>query len=329
VDVAESVVVESAPQDLSAEISATLESLLEAMPDDGPETGQSTEVEPKTAQTNQETVTAPVAKTAGDEAKTIGEAKPEEATRGAERIAAREAQIAEKEKAIREREKELATIASRMRRGEVVDALKAIGFEDREIPLVTRAIMASQLPPEKVPEAYRQHAKELSTEERYRAMIAEAAETAKAAKAELEQYKEQVAQQQYVQQYQAQAEDYFSKSAATEVPTFTRLLQADRNEAMKRFYAVVQADAQAKLAKGEPAQAMSPAEAAKAVEAELSKIASLIATTKTNTPTAKTAATGNPSPSLSTKTVPPTRNPSATEAVDITVDRYLREHGLA
>lgn len=318
------VVVESAPADLSAEIQATLDSLLDALPEDAP-----VEAAPPVEQ---------VAKDPGDAAKPVGdpakvepkvEAKPDEQTRGAERFAAREAQIAEKEKAIREREKELSTLTSKIRRGEVADALKAMGFEDREIPLVVRTIMASQLPPEKVPDAYRQHAKELSTEERYRQMIAQAAETAQSAKAELEQYKQQVAQQQYVQQYQAQAEDYFSKSAATEAPTFTKLLQADRNEAMKRFYAVVQADAQAKLAKGEPAEAISPAEAAKAVEAELSKIASLIAPTKTNTPPTKTVVTGNPSPSLSTKAVPPTRNPNAAEAVDITVDRYLREHGLA
>ena len=238
--------------------------------------------------------------------------------------------MANTEKALRERERELQTLTSKMRRGEFADALKSMGFEDREIPLVIRAAMATQLPADKVPEQYRQHAKELSTEDRYRAMITEAMTEAKSAKAELLQYQQQVAQQQYVAQYQSQAEDYFSKSAETEAPTFARLLKADRNEATKRFYAVVAADANAKLAKGEPAEAMSPADAAKAVEAELSRLASLIATGTTSTPTTKTVVNGNPSPSLSTKTVPAaSRRPGAmSETVDTSVDRWIRENGL-
>jgi len=309
--------------DVSAEISAALEGFLADMPDDAPEAAPEPKAE-AVAEVKTETKAEPVAETT-EPPKPV-ETAPD---RGAERLAAREAAVAEKEKALRDREKELGTLASRMRRGEFADALKSMGFEDREIPLVIRAAMASQLPADKVPDVYRQHAKELSTEERYRGMIQEALTKAQSAEDKLQQYQEAVAQQQYVAQYRAEAETYFNTSAETETPTFARLLKADRADAFRRFEAVVAADARAKVAAGGGAP-MTPAEAAKAVEAELSRIASLLATATNSTPTTKTAVAGKPSPSLSTKTVPATsRAPSGQETVDISVERWLQNNGLS
>lgn len=254
-------------------------------------------------------------------------ATAEPKTRADERLASREAQIAEKEKALREREKELSTLGSKLRRGDFASVLTALGVEEREVPKVVRAMMASQLPEDKRPPQYKQYAEELQNEDRIRSMISEVATKAERAEQELARYKEQVAQQQAAAEYHADVERYLS-TAETEVPTFTKLLKADRNEALKRLYNVVQADAQAKLNNGGGVP-LTPAEAAKAVEAELTRIATLLGAPTTSTPQPKTPAQGRPS--LSTKAVVPSRTPSAQNndvPVEKQIDNWLKQNGL-
>lgn len=318
--------------DVSAEIASAIDAMLATsdipdVPDDEPDkpANDLPKQEDKVAKPADAASTLP-AQEAKQEDKQ--EAKPDanaaDTDRANQRLAAREAEIANKEKALREQEKTYATLGSKLRRGEFGDVFKALGLDDREVPLVIRAAMASQLPADKRPAAYKEYAEKLAEEDRYRGMISEVASEAKSAKAELEQYKAMVAEQQAAAQYHAETEKYLSNGVAQDAPTFAKLLQADRSEAMRRLYAVVQSDAKAKLEAGS-GDVMTPAEAAKAVEAELSKIATLLGTTN-GTPQTKTVVKA----SLSNKATPAARPPSVKTDVPLekSVDDWLVQNGL-
>lgn len=317
-------------RDVSAEIDSAIDALIASsdLPEDEPETKPETAAEPGTKPDPTPAGAAPAASEGVPAAVTDAPATKvdPEPTRANDRLAAREAQVAEREGKLKEREKELATLGSRLRRGEFGDVFKALGLEEREVPLVIRAAMASQLPADKLPAQYKQIQAELAQDERYRSMIEPAVQEAKSAKEELAQYKAMVAEQQAAAEYHAGVEKYLSNGVAEDAPLFAKMLQSDRSEAMKRLYATVQADAQSKLAKGS-GDVMTPAEAAKAVEAELTKISTLLGATN-STPKTKTVVAR---PSLSTKAVVPSRSPAAVKTdipLEKFVDDWLRQNGF-
>lgn len=262
------------------------------------------------------------------------DAKPDPATeRTLARLAAREEAVAKAEAENAEFKKRNQALVSQFRRNPV-EALKAIGVPDDEIPQVIRASMATQLPPDKVPPQYKEIQARLAQEDRFKTQEAELS----ALRAELQQEKAQIAQQQAVAQYEAETRTYLA-GAESDAPHLAKLFKAKPDLAMRRLFDVAQADAKGKLeraSKGEQVQPMTPAEAAKAVEAELAEYAGLLgvtAVTATTTNQATNAAKGKPS--LSNRATQPTGVRPGNGATKIEefdaqaeVDSWMRSVGL-
>jgi hypothetical protein len=320
--------------DLMAQMEAAI-AQLETDTDEGteavePNNGQSTEVEPKTAQVDQKTVTA---KETGDAATDVGTKPDPETERGLARLVAREAEIAAKEKEIQERQRSLGSVVSQLRRGQVAEAFKSLGLREDEIPKVVRVAMASQLPGDKVPEQYRRLQDELTLDDRF----IEQRQEIETLRAELKREREEAAMQKARAEYEAGL-DTFLGAPGDDLPVLAKLASANRTKARERIMAVVAADAQKKAAayhagqlKAEQAIPMSPAEAAKVVESELAEYAALFgATGNDNTNPTKTVVKGKPS--LSNKATQPTasRQTSGDELTNLEdrVDEWLAANNL-
>jgi hypothetical protein len=294
----------------AVDLMAQIESAIQQIEAAGGVTDDASEVTetPATQAATPEPVAAEAAKPA--------EAKPEstqEFDRGLARLVAREAEIAAKEKAIEERARSLDSVRSQLRRGNVVDAFKALGLDEGEIPKVVRVAMATQLPSDKVPEQYRKIQEELVLEQRFR----ETASEVEQLRAELKRRDEEASLTRARQEYEAGL-DTFLGAPGEEMPTLARLASTNKQKARERIMAVVVSDAQKKAAalqsgaiKPEQAVPMTPAEAAKVVESELAEYAALFgANGNASTNPTKTVVKGKPS--LSNKATQPAavRQPS-------------------
>lgn len=264
------------------------------------------------------TVTPPVVEAAKIEPKP--EVRAED-TRALTRLAEREAAVAELEKKNR-------ALASQFRRNPV-EALKAVGLDEAEVGQVIRAAMATQLPADKVPPQYKEIQARLAQEDRFRAQESELQKL----RSELD-LKDQTARQQAaVAQYTTEARTYLG-GAETEAPHLSRMFKAAPDKALRRVLDVVAADATAKMERanrGENVLPMTPAEAAKAVEAELAEYAQILGVGNASIDPAKTAAKGKPS--LSNRATQPasarvTMGDRVNFDAEAEVDGWLKSQGL-
>lgn len=313
--------IETTATDSGSDYSAALESMIAQL-----------ESAPANAEPVTETVPAPVpvpepaAVSAVSVAPVVTPAVDEKLEKTWAKIAERESKLAEERNALEAERRKLTTLSSQFRRNPV-EALKALGFEDSEVGEVLRAGMASVLPQDKVPQQYRELQARLQQEDRFRTLAEENAKV----RAELDSYRNQVEQQKHLAAYQDQARTYLT-SAENEAPHVARLFASNSQVAMDRVLSVVRADAAKKLEahnRGEltgPIEPMSPAEAARVVEAELAALAPLYAP-KTTTP-----AQPKNVPSLSNKSVAPAASRSVSSPTKSHMDQvedWLKANGLA
>jgi hypothetical protein len=268
----------------------------------------------------------PVVAEAAPAATPPAEPPPEPAPdRASERLASRMKMIEERERALEEKEKTYRTIRSKLLRGDI-QAFKDLGFSDAEIPSVVRVAMASQLPPDKVPDQYRALKEKMELEDRFH----QQQEEVQRLRNEISQREAREAQAREVAAYEAEVGKYLE--APADAPTLARL---PKDKARARIMAAVQKDAADKIARiqaGEldPAtvRPMSPAEAAKVVEAELAEYASIFAPSQDSTTAPKTA----PRVTLANRANPPATGRPQVADLDpdplARVDDWLKQAGL-
>lgn len=268
---------------------------------------------------------APEAPPAPAEAPPAEPPKAPEPDRASERLAARMKLIEEREKALEEKERSYRTVVSQLRRGNVVDAFKAIGVPEAEIPSVVRVAMASQLPPDKVPDQYKSLREKLELEDRFHQQQAELERL----RGEMATRERQAQEAQAVAAYEAEVAKFLEAPADT--PTLARL---PKDKARARILAAVQKDASdkwARIQRGEldpnEVRPLSPADAAKLVEAELAEYASIFAPSQESTTAPKTA----PRVTLANRAGTPQgrqQTPDLDPDPVSRVDDWLRQSGL-
>lgn len=253
------------------------------------------------------------------------------ADRSIARIAAREAAVAEAEKAVKEAQARTHNLQSQLRRDPIA-ALKAMGIEENEVGTIVRVAMGSLLPQDKVPAQYKDMKERLTMEDRFRTLEAQN----EALRSQLTERDQVSAQSAAISEYAAGVDKYLGdETGAKSVAPNLHLMFASKPQmAREKILAVVQKDAAAKIEaakRGEDVRAMTPAEAAAVVEAELAEYATLFGASvnKTSTTAATTTAV---QPSLTNRATQTT----ATQAVDSrgyvepvdAVDAWLKSKGL-
>lgn len=296
---------------------------------------ETAEAKPAVAETPKPVETPKPAEPVVEAAKPVIEAKDPALDRGWERLSAREAEVVAKEKAAEDKQRGLSGVLSNLRRGNVTEAFKALGADETEIPKLARLAMASVLPADKVPDAYRKIQSEMTLDERFREVHGENARL----RDELKQRDEQAAHARYAQEYDTSLESFLS-TPAEGVPVLTKLATANKAKAKDRIMAVVRNDAAQKAEairagklKPEDASPLTPAEAAKIVESELAEYAALFGHTANEDSTSKSKTPLKGKPSLSNAGTRPaaTRTIPSEPVVDLEdqVDKWLKANGLA
>lgn len=223
-----------------------------------------------------------------------------------------------------------AALALQLRRSPL-EALKALGFDDSEAANVLRAGMAD-LMGDKAPEAYRKLKGEIGLEARFRELEAqnlslrneirqreEAAQKAAQERAAAEQ------QTALVTQYQNDVRKYLGGDGSKDAPLVSRLFEADAEMIMSELFEVVMQDAQAKIAAGRTdAAPLTPAEAAKVLEARHAKRRDLYGSTSQGPARTPPGLTG------ASRTVAANPPPKANEDFDLdaSLNRALNSWGL-
>lgn len=197
------------------------------------------------------------------------EEKPDD--RALARLVAREEALAAREKEAAEAKRQLESLSSKLRR-DPMGALKEILGEE-QAAFVARAAMAQVLPADKVPAQYKDLQAKLVLEDRFRAQE----EEIKTLRAEIENRRQAEEHARYVAEYESGVSAFLTSEDA---PSLVKKLAVTNPEkARARVMRIVREDAAKKAALGEGTP-LSPAEAAKILEAELSELASVFGDVK-------------------------------------------------
>lgn len=223
-----------------------------------------------------------------------------------------------------------AALALQLRRSPL-EALKALGFDDSEAANVLRAGMAD-LMGDKAPEAYRKLKGEIGLEARFRELEAqnlslrnEIRQREEAAQKAAQERAVQEQQAQLVTQYQNDVRKYLGGDGSKDAPLVSRLFEADAEMVMSELFEVVMQDAQAKIAAGRTdASPLTPAEAAKVLEARHAKRRDLYGSTSQGPARTPPGLTG------ASRTVAANPPPKANEEFDLdaSLNRALSSWGL-
>lgn len=195
-------------------------------------------------------------------------------SRGYARLAQREAQLAAKEKELEAKYAEAqkvseATLLQKLR-ATPLKFLREMGLDNEMIAQFGRAALGATL--EGAPPQYRELADKFKLEEQNVSVKEELEQFKKQLAEEKAEMQRQAAQEAYRRQYQADLTKHVSgPELSKEAPNVAALYAAKPESAMRRIYDVVSRDAEAKIRAGGHASPMSPAEAVKALEEELSE----------------------------------------------------------
>ena len=250
--------------------------------------------------------------------------------RGWARLTELEAKVSEERKRVEAEAKKYATLVSQFRR-DPIEALKAVGVPETEIPMVVRAAYARQLPPEKVPAQIKEMQAKLETNDRFDAIAAEN----RALRDELEAYKQAQVHEQHVNAFKNEVSTYLS-NAENDAPHVVRLHRSNPQKATERIFAAAQAEAQSRMQmaqRGEQVPPITAADVVKRVEAELADLATLIGITPSTQPTTTTSTVVKPSLSARATQPPPPPKSKSDEAMSGSivgkVDDWLKANNLS